>query len=71
MPLAGFLTCAAILSIMLSRWVVAVDDRFATLGSLVILLPGLSFTVCAMAELARQHLVNERIAGTAPSPSSR
>ena len=53
-PLAGFL--AAILSIMLSRWVVAVDDRFATLGSLVILLPGLSFTV-AMAELASKHLV--------------
>lgn len=53
-PLAGFL--AAMLSLALSRWVIAVDDRFATLGSLVILLPGLSFTV-AMAELASKHMV--------------
>lgn len=63
-PLAGFL--AAILSLALSRWVISVDDRFATLGSLVILLPGLSFTV-AMAELASKHMVagTSRMAGAA------
>lgn len=57
-PLAGFL--AAVLSLALGKWVIDVDDRIATLGSLVILLPGLSFTV-AMTELATKHLV----AGTA------
>jgi len=63
-PLAGFL--AAVLALALGKWVIDVDDRIATLGSLVILLPGLSFTV-AMTEMATKHLVagTARMAGAA------
>ena len=63
-PLAGFL--AAVLSLAIGRWVMPMDDRVATLGALIILLPGLSFTV-GMTELATRHLVagTARIAGAA------
>ncbi|MFN9770595.1 MAG: threonine/serine exporter ThrE family protein [Planctomycetota bacterium] len=49
---AGFF-CAAI-ALALSAVIPAFDDRIATLGSLIILVPGLNFTV-AMTELANRH----------------
>lgn len=63
-PLAGFM--AALSAILFSHYVTPIDDRLATLGSLVILLPGLPFTV-AMTELATKHLSSgtARLAGTA------
>ncbi|MEZ5973947.1 MAG: threonine/serine exporter family protein [Planctomycetota bacterium] len=47
-----------------NRWVVPVDYQIVTLSALIILIPGLSFTV-AMLELATRHLVSgvARLAG--------
>lgn len=53
LPLAGF-TCA-MFSICVATYIYPIDDRIATLASLIILLPGLTFTV-AMTELASRHL---------------
>ena len=52
-PLAGF--CCAMLSIFISAWIWPMDDRLATLASLIVLVPGLTFTI-AMTELASRHL---------------
>jgi uncharacterized membrane protein YjjP (DUF1212 family) len=52
-PVAGFL--AALSSLMVAHWIVAIDDRMVTLASLVILLPGLTLTI-ALTELAVGHL---------------
>ena len=62
-PLAGFV--AATLALWISPWIQPMDDRLATLASLIIILPGLSFTV-AMTELASRHLTAgvARLAGT-------
>jgi len=62
-PMAGFL--AASLALWVSPWLQPMDDRLATLASLIIILPGLSFTV-AMTELASRHLSSgvARLAGT-------
>jgi uncharacterized membrane protein YjjP (DUF1212 family) len=65
-PMAGFL--AASLSMGVAPWLQPMDDRLATLASLIIILPGLSFTV-AMTELASRHLSAgvARLAGTSVS----
>lgn len=52
-PLAGFV--AALISIFVAYWIWPMDDRLATLASLIILIPGLTFTT-AMTELASRHL---------------
>lgn len=52
-PLAAF-SCA-MLSIFIAAWVWPLDDRLATLASLIVLVPGLTFTT-AMTELASRHL---------------
>ena len=54
----------AILSLLVSRFIFPLDDRVATLGSLIVLLPGLSVTI-AMTELANRHLSSgvSRLAG--------
>jgi uncharacterized membrane protein YjjP (DUF1212 family) len=49
---AGFFSAAFALA--LSATITEFDDRIATLGSLIILVPGLNFTV-AMTELANRH----------------
>lgn len=51
--LSGF-TCAT-LSLLIASYVYPLDDRIATLASLIVLLPGLSVTI-AMTELANRHL---------------
>ncbi len=59
---AGFL--AALAAILAGRWFAPFDDRTATLGSLIILVPGYTFTV-ALTELANRHLSSgvARLAG--------
>ena len=59
---SGFL--AAFACLLFAAFIVPIDDRIATLGSLIVLVPGLSFTV-AMTELATRHLVSgvARMAG--------
>jgi uncharacterized membrane protein YjjP (DUF1212 family) len=60
---AGF--SAALISIVFSALVIPIDDRLTTLGAIIILLPGLMFTV-AMTELATRHLSSgvARLAGS-------
>ena len=57
---------AAFACLLCAAFVFPIDDRIATLGSLIVLVPGLSFTV-AMTELATRHLVSgvARMAGAA------
>ena len=57
---------AALGAVMVDRFVVPIDYGIATLAALIILLPGLSFTV-AMLELATRHLSSgvARLAGAA------
>jgi len=52
-PLAGFF--AATVSLLIAKFIAPLDDRLATLASVVILLPGLQLTV-ALTELAMGHL---------------
>lgn len=52
-PVAGF--AAAMLSLLVSYWIIPHDHRLVTLASLIILLPGLGLTV-ALTELAVGHL---------------
>jgi uncharacterized membrane protein YjjP (DUF1212 family) len=52
-PVAGFFAAAVSLSI--AHWICPLDDRLATLASVVVLLPGLQLTV-ALTELAMGHL---------------
>ncbi|MBL8870081.1 MAG: threonine/serine exporter family protein [Planctomycetaceae bacterium] len=52
-PLAGFF--AATVSLFIAHFVSPLDDRLATLASVVVLLPGLQLTV-ALTELAMGHL---------------
>jgi uncharacterized membrane protein YjjP (DUF1212 family) len=61
---AGF--CCASAAWLVSRFIIPLDDRVATLGSLIILLPGLAITI-AMTELANRHLSSgvSRLAGAA------
>jgi uncharacterized membrane protein YjjP (DUF1212 family) len=60
--LAGFI--AAMGSLCVAAFVTPIDDRLATLGAVIVLLPGLAFTV-AMTELASRHLSSgvARLAG--------
>ena len=60
--IAGF--TAALLSILFAATVYPIDDRLVTLGAIIVLLPGLAFTV-AMTELATHHLSSgvARLAG--------
>ena len=60
--LAGFF--AASISLVVATTLVPLDDRLATMGALIILFPGFSFTV-AMTELATKHLSSgvARLAG--------
>lgn len=60
--LSGF-TCAT-LSLLAASLLHPIDDRIATLGALIVLLPGLSVTI-AMTELANRHLSSgvSRLAG--------
>ncbi|MBX3418458.1 MAG: threonine/serine exporter family protein [Pirellulaceae bacterium] len=59
---AGFI--AALSALFVGLWLDPFDDRTATLGSLIILVPGFSFTV-ALTELANRHLSSgvARLAG--------
>jgi uncharacterized membrane protein YjjP (DUF1212 family) len=59
---AGF-SCAMI-ALLVSAFVVPLDDRIATLGALIVLLPGLGVTI-SMTELANRHLSSgvSRLAG--------
>ena len=61
---AGFL--AAIMALIVGAAWTSFDDRTATLGSLIVLVPGFSFTV-ALTELANRHLSSgvARLAGAA------
>lgn len=61
---SGFV--AAFAALLLGGWLPNFDDRTATLGSLIILVPGFSFTVALM-ELANRHLSSgvARLAGAA------
>lgn len=52
-PLAGFF--AATVSLCIAKYIAPLDDRLATLASVVVLLPGLQLTV-ALTELAMGHL---------------
>lgn len=63
-PLAGF--TVAILALIAAKWVWPLDDRLTTLAALIILIPGLTFTI-AMTELASRHLASgvARMAGAA------
>ncbi len=60
--LAGFF--CAMSALLLAHYVFPLDDRVATLGSLIVVLPGLSVTI-AMMELANRHLSSgvSRLAG--------
>jgi len=60
--LAGFF--AASVSLIVAATLIPLDDRLATMGALIILFPGFSFTV-AMTELATRHLSSgvARLAG--------
>lgn len=60
--IAGF-SCAMI-ALLVSHFVIPLDDRIATLGALIVLLPGLSVTI-SMMELANRHLSSgvSRLAG--------
>lgn len=62
--IAGF-SCA-MFALLISRFVIPLDDRIATLGALIVLLPGLSVAI-SMTELAHQHLSSgvSRLAGAA------
>ncbi|MEZ6096430.1 MAG: threonine/serine exporter family protein [Pirellulaceae bacterium] len=59
---ASFLT--AMFAVLVSNWIVDFHDRIATLGSLIILVPGFSFTL-AFSEISNRHLSSgvARLAG--------
>ena len=63
-PLAAF--SAAFAALLTARLVLGVDDRLVTIGSLIVLVPGLTLTI-GFTELATRHLVSgvARIAGAA------
>ncbi len=56
--------CCAMGSLLISHFVFPMDDRIATLGSLIVLVPGLSMTI-SMTEMANRHLSSgvARLAG--------
>ncbi|MEM9828027.1 MAG: threonine/serine exporter family protein, partial [Planctomycetota bacterium] len=68
-PIAGM--AAALASLLIARFLTSLDDRLVTLAGLIVLIPGLRFTV-AMTELAVGHLSAgvARLAGSLVSLST-